>query len=145
MALMIDTGVLLRAFDASSPEYRTIRQALRTIWSRQESLVVALQNLAEFWNVSTRPTDRNGYGLSFERVAKRLSTIESICGVLIEDDRTFEIWKGLLATNTISGVAVHDARLASIMLANSITTIVTLNAQDFRRYQGITVVLPSEI
>jgi len=145
MALLIDTGVLLRAFDASSPEYRTIRQALRAIWLRQESLVIALQNLAEFWNVSTRPMDRNGYGLSLERAAKRLSTIEAICEVLIEDDQTFGIWKGLLATNSITGVAVHDARLASVMLANGITTIVTLNAQDFRRYHGITVVTPKEV
>jgi len=54
MACLIDTGILLRAFDAASTDYRLIRQALRVLWARQERLMVTLQNLAEFWNVSTR-------------------------------------------------------------------------------------------
>jgi predicted nucleic acid-binding protein len=145
MALLIDTGVVLRAFDKSSSEYQTIRQALRTLWSRHDGLVVALQNLAEFWNVSTRPTDRNGYGLSTERTSKRLSIIEQLCDVLIEDAASLAIWKGLLVSYSVTGVAVHDARLVSVMLANNISTIVTLNAQDFRRYQGITALTPSEV
>ena len=64
MACLLGTGILLRAFDASSSEYRQIRQDLRALVTRQERLVVALQNVAEFWNVSTRPIDKNGYGLS---------------------------------------------------------------------------------
>jgi predicted nucleic acid-binding protein len=96
MACLIDTGVLLRAFDASFAEYRVIRQAIRTLWIRQERLVVSLQNVAEFWNVSTRPVDKNGYGLSTERAAKRLAYIERFCEVVTEDDHSYRIWKGLL-------------------------------------------------
>jgi hypothetical protein len=62
MSCLIDTGVLLRAFDASYSGYQDIRRAIRMLWARQERLVVVtLQNLAEFWNVSTRPVDKNGY------------------------------------------------------------------------------------
>lgn len=145
MACLIDTGILLRAFDAASPEYRPIRQALRTLWGRQERLIVAVQNLAEFWNVSTRPIDKNGYGLSVERAAKRMTRIERFCDVVTEDDDSLDIWKGLLVTYSVSGVAVHDARLAAVMLSHGISTIVTLNAQDFRRYSGISVLTPGEV
>ncbi|HEY4309498.1 MAG TPA: type II toxin-antitoxin system VapC family toxin [Pirellulales bacterium] len=145
MPCLVDTGILLRAFDVSSSEYRPIRQAFRTLWAREERLVVALQNLAEFWNVSTRPVDKNGYGLLVERAANRLTTIERICDVVTEDDESHDIWKGLVVTYSVSGVAVHDARLVSIMLAHRISTILTFNGQDFRRYKGISAAEPSGV
>jgi predicted nucleic acid-binding protein len=76
MACLLDTGVLLRALDARCGEYRVIRQALRKFWNDQERLVVSVQNIAEFWNVSTRPADKNGYGLSVEGTSQRLLVIE---------------------------------------------------------------------
>jgi len=143
MACLIDTGILLRAFDPTSPSFRPIRLVLRDLWKRQERVVVAVQNLAEFWNVSTRPSDRNGYGLPIERVARRLATIERGCKVITEDEESFRQWKMLLRTHAVSGVAVHDARLVSVMLAHRIANIFTLNEQDFRRYPGITITTPA--
>jgi predicted nucleic acid-binding protein len=145
MACLIDTGILLRAFDASSAEYRLIRQALRILWTRQERLVVTLQNLAEFWNVSTRPVDKNGYGLSVERAGKRLALIERICDVVTEDDHSYRVWKGLLIDHSVTGVAVHDARLVSVMLCHGLSTVVTFNERDFRRYKGIAAVTPDKL
>jgi predicted nucleic acid-binding protein len=145
MACLIDTGVLLRAFDASSPEYRGIRQAIRVLWARQERIVVTLQNLAEFWNVSTRPIDKNGYGVSIERVSKRLAVIELVCEVVTEDDRSFRAWKGLLTAHAVTGVAVHDARLASVMLCHGVSTVVTFNERDFRRFSGIAAITPDKL
>lgn len=145
MACLLDTGVLLRVFDAAAPEYRPARQALGTLWTRQERLIVSVQNLAEFWNVSTRPVDKNGYGLSVERTTRRLALIERICDVVSEDDHSFEIWKGLLVSLPVTGVAVHDARLVSVMLARGIGAILTLNERDFRRYSGISVLTPDKV
>lgn len=145
MSFLIDTGVVLRAFDPASPENRPIRQAFRTLSRRQERLIVTVQNIAEFWNVSTRPVDKNGYGLSRETVGRRLATVERICDVTCEDDDSYATWKNLVQTHGIVGVAVHDARLVSVMLSRGISTIITLNAQDFRRYGGITAVLPRDV
>lgn len=145
MACLLDTGVLLRAFDAASTDYRPIRQTLRALWARDERLVVTVQNVAEFWNVSTRPADKNGYGLSLERAAKRLGLIEAMCNLLTESDDSYQIWKGLLSTHSVAGVAVHDARLVSVMLAQGVTSVFTLNERDFRRYTGITVVKPGDL
>lgn len=130
MSMLIDTGILLRAFDASSAEYGQIRQSLRVLWARQERLVVTLQNLAEFWNVSTRPADKNGYGLSAELAGKRLALIERICEVLTEDENSYRVWRGLLTTHSVTGVAVHDARLVSVMLCHGVSNFLTLAATN---------------
>ena len=145
MACLIDTGILLRVFDKSSTEYPQIRQSFSTLRSRQERVVVTLQNLAEFWNVSTRPIDKNGYGLSPERVSRRMKLIERICEVGAEDDHSFRIWKDLLIVNSITGVSVHDARLVSVMRARGITQILTLNGRDFSRYDRVTAVAPGQL
>jgi predicted nucleic acid-binding protein len=145
MACLLDTGVLLRAFDASYSGHRVIRSALRTLLANQNRVVVALQNLAEFWNVSTRPIDKNGYGLSVERANRRLQVIEQFCEVVTEDDDSYQIWKNLLNVYALTGVSVHDARLVSVMLAHGVTEVMTLNERDFRRYAGISVLTPDSM
>ena len=142
MACLIETGVLLRAFDVSSPECRPIRQTLRRLWTRQERLVVAVQNIAEFWNVLTRPVGSNGYGLSSQFAARRLMLIERGCDVVTENADSYRVWKELLTTHSITGVAVHEARLVSVMLAHGVPSIFTLNERDFRRYTGLSVIRP---
>ncbi|QDU86986.1 tRNA(fMet)-specific endonuclease VapC [Pirellulimonas nuda] len=144
MAMLVDTCVLLRAFDRASAEYGPIRRSLRKAIDRQESLVITIQNAAEFWNVTTRPTDRNGQGLSTERAMRRLAIIERACNVVSEDASSYQAWKRMVEELGVSGVAVHDARLAAIMVAANIPQILTLNARDFRRYEqmGVNVVTP---
>lgn len=145
MSCLIDTGILLRAFDRSFADYRAVRQALRVLLRRREPRFVTLQNLAEFWNVATRPLKQNGYGLSVEQASRRLRWIERYCQVITEDYRSFHIWKALLVEHSLTGVAVHDARLASVMLARHIPEILTLNMRDFRRYADIGVVMPKDL
>lgn len=145
MACLLDTGILLRAFDASSSEYRQIRQDLRALVARQERLVVALQNVAEFWNVSTRPIDKNGYGLSVERTERRVQIIERFCDVVSESNHSYRVWKDLLNVHGVTGVAVHDARLVSVMLSHGVSDIFTFNERDFRRYPGITILTPGNV
>jgi predicted nucleic acid-binding protein len=150
MSYLVDTGVLLRLYDADDPDYRLMLKAIRTLWERKSALFVAVQNLAEFCNVSTRPIDKNGYGLSPEKAFLRMSAIERFSKVVPEDAESFRIWKELITTHSVSGVAVHDARLASVMISRGIANVLTLNVltlngRDFRRYAGISIVTPSMI
>jgi predicted nucleic acid-binding protein len=144
MGTLIDTGVLLRAFDANSPHYRQIRQALRKLLDYGEPLTVTVQNMAEFWNVATRPLEHNGQGLSVERVKRRIAIIERLCDVIAEDTVSYEHWKRIVESLGVSGVKVHDARLVSVMLRSGLKRILTLNDGDFRRYvgEGVEVVTP---
>ena len=59
--------------------------------------------------------------------------------MVTENDYSYRIWKKLLNTHTVTGVAVHDARLVSVMLSHGVSTVVTLNERDFLRYSGINV------
>ena len=64
MFYLVDTGVLLRLFNRADPSNGEIRQCLRELRATGHRFAIAVQNIAEFWNVSTRPaTSRGGYGL----------------------------------------------------------------------------------
>ena len=71
--------------------------------------------------------------------------IESICSVLVEPDAVLDELKRLIATYSVAGKQVHDARLVAMMLAWQIDNVLTLNDRDFRRYvpEGIHVVTPA--
>jgi predicted nucleic acid-binding protein len=110
-----------------------------------ERLVVTIQNMAEFWNVATRPLDTTAK--DFRRNTRIVACIiERLCQVVAEDLRSYEEWKRLVDELEISGVKVHDARLVAVMKSCGIETILTLNEGGFRRYagEGIRVVTPEQ-
>jgi predicted nucleic acid-binding protein len=144
MATLVDTGILLRAFDANYPDYQAIRKVLRKALDEGERLVVTVQNMAEFWNAATRPLENNGQGLSTERTKRRVAIIERVCEVVSEDSASYTEWKRIVEEYGVSGVSVHDARLVSVMLRLSVKRILTLNGRHFKRYigEGIAVTTP---
>jgi predicted nucleic acid-binding protein len=146
MGTLVDTSILLRAFDANSEHYRAIRRAFRRALEEKIRLVVTVQNLAEFWNVATRPFDKNGQGLSVERVKRRIEIIERFSEIVSEDNVSYQNWKRLVEQYGVQGVKVHDARLVSIMLRSALQQILTLNDADFERYkpEGIIALTPEQ-
>jgi predicted nucleic acid-binding protein len=147
MGTLVDTSILLRAFDANSENYRSIRRAFRNALEENTSLVVTVQNLAEFWNVATRPLDKNGQGLSIERVKRRVEIIERFCEIVSEDAASYQHWKRIVEQYAVQGVKVHDARLVSVMIQSGLTSILTLNEADFERYkpEGIVATRPDQV
>lgn len=144
MATLVDTGILLRAFDANYPDYRAIRRSLRKALDDGERLIVTVQNIAEFWNAATRPLENNGQGLSADRAKRRVAIIERVCEIVSEDSVSYVQWKRLVDEYGVSGVSVHDARLVAVMLRLSVNQILTLNERHFKRYigEGITIATP---
>ena len=49
----------------------------------------SLQNIAEFWNVCTRPTEQNGYGLSIDETSRRVEVIERTMTLLPDNDQVY--------------------------------------------------------
>jgi predicted nucleic acid-binding protein len=146
MLVLIDTGILLRLLDRCDPDHASIRAALRLLRSQGHTLVISPQNVAEFWNVCTRPaTARGGYDLTVAETAKRLRLLERLCTVLPETPAAYPIWKQLVQSYAVQGVQVHDARLVAMMLAHGVTTILTLNAGDFQRFKSIAAVAPQQV
>ena len=128
----------------TAPEYGTIRRCVDRLWEQGAALYFASQNLAEFWNVCTRPEDRNGFGFSVAETDERAALIESKFSFAADSEATHQQWRRILVAAGVSGIQVHDARMVAAMQVHGITNLLTLNARDFRRFSGITVLSPDE-
>lgn len=145
MRCLLDTGVLLRMFDASDSHRPEILDSLKLMSRLKYQPAIAIQNAVEFWNVMTRPaTARGGYGVSAAMTEQRLTHLQRRCELLPETAAVFAEWKRLAAAHSVVGKAAHDARLVAQMLVSQIPMILTFNTNDFRRYRGITALTPRE-
>ena len=145
MPYLVDTNVLLRWSHPTDPSRPLVRAAVAALAQRGEELYVAPQNLFEFWNAATRPLDRNGFGLSIPQADAALSAIESFFLLAADSAAVYPEWRKLVQTIGVTGVKVHDARLAAHCRVHRITHILTLNVTDFQRYPRITPVHPSRL
>jgi predicted nucleic acid-binding protein len=147
MPYLVDSGILIRLVQRLDPQRAVVRDAYLKLKSDGEELLTAAQNVAEFWNVCTRPaTARGGYGLSVDATARKLRILERSLRVITDTPAVYAEWKRLVTTHSVIGVQVHDARLVVLMRSHGITHVLTLNSRDFRRYSGIVVaVSPREV
>lgn len=140
MRYLADTNIILRLVNRHDPLHTTIRVAVRKLRDEGHQACLVPQNCIEFWNVATRPTTRNGYGLSIGEVDKSLQLIERLFSILPEQPVVYGTWRKLVLQFRVAGVQVHDARLVAAMQVHSITHILTANTDDFTRYAGIGLV-----
>jgi hypothetical protein len=63
-ACLLDSNILLRISTSDDPLHAAISHALHALVGQGVRLCYTSQTLAEFWNASTRPLDKNGFGLS---------------------------------------------------------------------------------
>lgn len=146
MAYLYDSNILLRLVHRHHPDHTLVRDAVRKLHQRSEQSYYTTQNLAEFWNVSTRPpTARGGLGLSVADTDHAARVLERIVTLLPENPAIHIEWRRLLVAHSIQGVQVHDARLVAAMTVYGVTHILTLNEQDFTRYPSIIAVHPRNI
>src|ERR1019366_7730728 len=113
MPSLIDTNILLRSVQPTHEMHAKAVNALAVLMKREEPLFVAIQNVAEFWNVATRPIANNGLGFTIDEAQEELARIEVFFEILIENATSYAIWKALVIENRVSGVQVHDARLVA--------------------------------
>src|ERR1017187_1656405 len=67
---LIDSNILLRISRRGDPDYRIVDGALERLLREDAALYYTHQNITEFWNVWTRPVDKNGFGLAGETAAR---------------------------------------------------------------------------
>ena len=145
MRVLADTNILLRLLNPTDSEYAVVRSAVDALAARVDRLCFVPQNLVEFWNVCTRPTGNNGFGLTGAETDARAKLIESQFLLLRDNGRIHAEWRRLVVAYSVAGVQVHDARLVAAMLAHNVPRLLTLNDRDFARYGGISVVHPRDV
>ncbi len=147
MIYLTDTNVLLGAVYRADERYSSVQVAVHKLWASGHELQTTLQNFAEFWNVSTRPANRNGFGNTPSQTNTSLRYIESLFPLLPDSPDVYPVWRRLVVKYKVSGVQVHDARLAASMIVHNVKHILTFNVTDFERYksEGIVAVDPPTV
>lgn len=141
---LVDSNILLRMFRPEDNSYQPIQKSIEVLLGRQAELLVATQNMLEFWSVATRPIAANGFGFGAEQAAKLLTRILGFFQLAPSSLADFLIWRRLVKDFRVAGTQVHDAHLCATMIANDMSFILTLNDRDFRRFEpeGVLAVHP---
>jgi len=142
---LIDSNVLIRWVQHESPDFSIVRTAIRELSRSKAVPCYTSQNLGEFWNVLTRPADRNGYGYTPAVAHIRAGDIESNLRLLPDGLAVHNEWRRLLVEYSVCGVQVHDARLVAAMHVHGVKRILTFNTRDSVRFDQIEAVHPLQL
>jgi predicted nucleic acid-binding protein len=147
VVFLADTNVLLRFADHTHPVHPIIRAALRKLRTNGHRVCATPQNFVEFWNVATRPTERNGFGLAPANADRLLRLVERLFPLLPDSPAVYTKWRRLVVSFGVSGIQVHDARIVSTMIVHGVTHILTFTTTDFVRYgtRGLVTVDPTTV
>jgi predicted nucleic acid-binding protein len=136
---MANSNILLRISRRDDPDHGIVDGALERLLREDAALYYTHQNIAEFWNVWTRPADKNGFGLSGETAEREIGKFEGMMEFAADNAGVYERWRQIVWDCRVKGVQVHDARLVAAMLVHGIPNLLTLNVADFARYAGVIV------
>lgn len=145
MRVLLDTNVLLRYRQQSSPSHSLCSGAIEQLESKGCEVCLCAQNLIEYWAVASRSSAQNGLGLSLDEIDRDLTAFEQGFTILDEPTDIRNWWRGLVSRHAVSGKQVHDARIVALMQALGVTHLLTLNPTDFGRYSEITIIEPQDI
>jgi len=145
MRVLVDTNILLRSAQPNHPLCSPATHAVSKLIRQKDAVFFCSQNIAEFWNVATRPADLNGLGFSHEEVLQEVSSIEKLLILLPDVPAVYAAWKEIVRDHKVQGVKVYDARLVATMNVYAVESVLTFNAPDFKRYTSIAALHPSSI
>ncbi len=95
--------------------------------------------------MATRPANVNGLGWDVATASEEIGKLRVLFKVLPYTNDVLETWHALVRDLGVSGKWAHDAHLAAIMKVHSVSTVLTFNGSDFKRFPGITVLHPSDV
>jgi predicted nucleic acid-binding protein len=145
VSCLVDTNVMLRLARKPDPQFPVVDSAVGRLILQGTALFYTIQNIAELWNVMTRPINRNGFGLGIQEAETQVRAIESGMHLLPDSIAVYSEWRNLVVKYGVVGVHVHDARLAAAMIVHRIDHILTFNVADFARFSGIAAVHPASV
>lgn len=145
MSYLIDTNILTRLVEPGHPMHQAALDAVKSLALQGYKLHIVPQNLYEFWVVCTRPIDVNGLGNTAAEAARDIAHMKALFVWLEEIPAIYNIWEQLVGSTSVLGKQAHDARLVAAMRVHGLMRLLTFNAEDFRRYPGITAVTPANV
>lgn len=111
---LADSYILLRLVNDNHPDFPLVRGAIRALALKGMTPAYTLQNMTEFWNASTRPKERNGFGLTVKETERNAQDIERSFTFLADTEAVYREWRRIVVQYSVSGVQVsmtHDLPL----------------------------------
>ncbi len=136
---LVDTNVLLAIAQGDA----AVIGWMAALEKSPARFFIGLQNICEFWNVSTRPADKNSLGLSPEFTLRAVERIRLGFRVLPENEAVIDEMITTLQAHRISGKQIYDAKLVALQRAHHLDGIITSNQRDFLRYSGANPISPA--
>jgi predicted nucleic acid-binding protein len=145
MRVLVDTNILLRSAQPHHPLCSQATYAVAKLLRQKDSVFFCAQNIAEFWNVATRPAERNGLGFPPEEALREVTSIEDSLSLLPDVPAIYAAWKRIVYDYKVQGVKVYDARLVAVMNVYAVESILSFNSADFKRYDLVTALHPASL
>ena len=95
-ACLVDTNILLRIARRSDPQHKVIDAAFAKLALEGTILLYTHQNIAELWNVMTRPVTRNGFGLAAAEAEREVRVIEAGMSLLPDSEAIYREWRRIV-------------------------------------------------
>ncbi|MEK7256265.1 MAG: PIN domain-containing protein [Bacteroidota bacterium] len=121
--VLVDTNVLVYAFDQAAKDHV---RSLNLLSNPNVNLFCATKNLSEYFAVCTKLKFPTANVLSF------FSQIEQNTTFLYPSPASLQQFKFLFSKYLPTGNRVFDVEIVSVMLANGIKEIATVNTSDFQ-------------
>lgn len=86
-----DTNIFLRLAKRDDPQHTLVTTAIDRLIEQGAEICYTPQNVVEFWNVFTRPRERNGFGLSTAEANAQTALLESRFTLLPDNDREITV------------------------------------------------------
>ena len=135
---LIDTNVLVYAYDTSEGKKHTAsKDLLRHLWIDGGG-VVCLQNLMEFFVVITRKVENPVDVVTAKGIVQDFIGSDKWT-VIDRDADTLLVALDLVAQH---GIHLWDAAIAATMMENDVPEIITENSKDFRKIPQLKVSSP---
>ena len=142
---LIDTNVLIYAINQDSEFYLASNKLLEKALNSDLNYYTSINNLLEFYAIST-DKKRTQNPLSPTQAQEVISIIsESQINILNTDIQSLNLAIQLAVDNQQSKQIIFDYLIASIMINNNITNIISYNTKDFKNIKQIRILKPDEV
>ena len=129
---LIDSNILVYSIDRSEEEkYVVAKELVQKLID--EGFFLSVQNLTEFYSVSTQKIERP---IEHTKAKKFIEYLEEIEEVKIKPLKTENLMKGTEITEK-HDTDYWDALIAAVMKENNVEKIYTENTGDFKAIKGI--------
>jgi predicted nucleic acid-binding protein len=92
MPFLLDTNILLRSIDIAHPMNADAVNAITVLRDRGEQIYIVPQNLIEFWNVCTRPIEKDGLGRNVTQAEAEINRLKMLFPLLLDTETIYQEW-----------------------------------------------------